>query len=106
MPAPPPTATPSPAPTQTPQPPAAVETPDPPAAPAFAPTDWIGTHVPVNLRAGPGAAYATLGLLPRGTPLAATGEQREVDGVLWRRFILADGRAGWVRDLDTLPEPP
>ena len=57
----------------------------------------------MNLRAGPGVAYPTQGLLADGTPLAATGEAREVDGVLWRRFALADGRSGWIRDIDVLP---
>jgi hypothetical protein len=58
--------------------------------PAFTATDRIGTA-------------PTQGLLPTGTRLAATGATRTVGGVLWRQFALADGRSGWVRDLDVLP---
>ena len=79
--------------------------PPPPPPAAFPATDQIGTQTPVNLRAGPGTDYPSLGALPFGTLLAATGESATVDGVLWRRFRLADGRAGWVRDLDTFPVP-
>ena len=56
--------------------------------------------MPVNLRSGPGTGFATLGLLPPGTPLAATGESASSDGFLWRRFRLADGQVGWVRAAD------
>ena len=59
--------------------------------------------MPVNLRAGPGVQYPTQGLLAPGTPLAATGESTRVAGVVWRRFTLADGRTGWVRDVDVVP---
>jgi hypothetical protein len=57
------------------------------------------------LRAGPGVGFPSRGLLPRGTPLAATGEAAYAGGFLWRRFTLADGRSGWVRDIDVLPVP-
>ena len=93
-------ATAPPPPTPAPEPP-----PPPPPPAAFPATDQIGTQTPVNLRAGPGTDYPSLGALPSGTLLAATGESATVDGVLWRRFRLADGRAGWVRDLDTFPVP-
>jgi len=92
----PPTVTPRPNPTPT-------GAPTPPPTPAFRATDRVAATQPVNLRAGPGVAYPTQGLLVDGTPLAATGEAREVDGVLWRRFALADGRSGWIRDIDVLP---
>jgi hypothetical protein len=108
----PPTATPEPPPTTEPPPPTAEPPPaasgPPPAPPPASPfraTDRIGAPVPVNLRAGPGAGFATLGALPPGTPLAATGESASAGGVRWRRFSLADGRAGWVREVDVLPAP-
>ena len=59
--------------------------------------------VAVNLRAGPGVAYPSRGVLAPGTLLAATGERQVVGGVLWRQFALPDGRVGWVRDVDVLP---
>jgi len=76
--------------------------PVPPSPAPFAATDRIGTSLAVNLRTGPSASYPTQGLLPSGTPLLATGETRMVAGGLWRQFALADGRTGWVRDLDVL----
>ncbi len=74
--------------------------PEPTATPSFRATDRIGTSLSVNLRNGPGAGYASLGLLPTGTLLQATGQTATVGGQLWRRFLLQDGRIGWVRDLD------
>jgi outer membrane biosynthesis protein TonB len=70
---------------------------------AFLASDRIGTAQAVNLRTGPGVTAPTQGLLPTGTRLAATGVTRSVAGILWRQFSLADGRTGWVRDLDVLP---
>ncbi|HEY8601472.1 MAG TPA: DnaJ domain-containing protein [Thermomicrobiales bacterium] len=106
----PPTATVAPTPTANVPPPASepptvVEPPPAPtdAPPAFQPTDRIGTALSVNLRSGPGANYGSLGLLPTGTQLAATGQSQYSSGQLWRRFALRDGRVGWVRDLDVLP---
>jgi len=106
----PPTATSAPSPTAVPPtavPPTAVPPtaapepePEPTATPSFGVTDRIGTTLSVNLRNGPGAAYPSLGLLPTGTLLQATGERATVGGQLWRRFLLQDGRVGWVRDLD------
>ena len=75
----------------------------PPPPPAFQPTDRIDSDLSVNLRSGPGTGYGSLGLLPTGTPLRATGESADAGGQLWRRFVLADGRQGWVRDLDVFP---
>ncbi|MDP9375936.1 MAG: DnaJ domain-containing protein [Chloroflexota bacterium] len=86
-----------------PPPPTPRPRPAPTPTPAFQATDRIGTALPVNLRTGPGVDYPSQGALPTGTLLEATGETRTVNGVLWRRFVLADGRAGWVRDLDTFP---
>ena len=100
-----PTETPS-SPTPTPEPPPpppAPPAPAPPPPPRFPATDRVGTQPPVNLRAGPGTGYPSLGGLPPGTLLAATGEATTVNGALWRRFRVADGRVGWVRDLDTFP---
>jgi hypothetical protein len=91
----PPTPTPEPPPTATPEP--------PPPPPAFQPTDRIGVSVNVNLRNGPGTNYVSLGPLPPGTLLEATGETAVTNGQLWRRFMLEGGRAGWVRDVDVLP---
>jgi hypothetical protein len=91
----------APAPEPEPEPTVAPEPePEPTATPSFRATDWIGTSLSVNLRSGPGAAYPSLGLLPTGTLLRATGEKVVVAGQLWRRFLLPDGRVGWVRDLD------
>ena len=100
----PPTPVPSTA-TPEPVPPAIAPTtaPEPTATPSFRATDRIGTALSVNLRNGPGAGYASLGLLPTGTLLQATGEMTRVSGQLWRRFVLQDGRVGWVRDLDIFP---
>jgi hypothetical protein len=92
---PPPTPAPPPPPTTTPVPPRPV--------PAFRPTDVVGTALPVNFREGPGTAYAILGTLPKGTPLAATGRTAVVNGVLWRQFTLANSSIGWMRDMDVLP---
>lgn len=77
--------------------------PDP--TPAFRATDRIGTAQSVNLRAGPGTNYRSLGTLRTGTLLAATGETARPGGVLWRHFVLADGRDGWVRDIDVFSVP-
>ncbi len=74
-----------------------------PPPPAFTATDRIGTAQAVNLRTGPASTAPTQGLLPTGTRLAATGATRTVGGVLWRQFALADGRSGWVRDVDVPP---
>lgn len=84
------------------EPPTVMPTPAPPPFPA---TDRIGTATPVNLREGPGTNFASLGTLPRGTLLAATGAARTVEGVLWREFRLEGGAHGWVRDMDVLPVP-
>lgn len=89
-----------------PPPPTPTEAPPPPPPPTPTPTPWfratdrIGTADPVNLRAGPGANTPTLGLLPTGTLLQATGESAYSGGFLWRRFVLQDRRVGWVRDID------
>jgi hypothetical protein len=101
-----PVAAPEPTPVPVLAPTATAVAPSPTPLPAFPATDRIGTTQAVNLRSGPGTAYPTQGLLPSGTPLAATGETRVVAGVLWRRFALADGRDGWVRDSDVLPVTP
>lgn len=95
------TAEPSP-PTPEPPPPPPTELPPPPPTPtpSFRATDRIGTQVRVNLRAGPGTGFASLGALSPGTLLRATGETAYSGGYLWRRFTLADGRTGWVRDID------
>ena len=107
-PPPPPAPVPAPAPAPPPPPPPAPpppppRPPPPPPPPAFPATDRIGTQTPVNLRSGPGTSYPSQGALPPSTLLAATGETATVNGVLWRRFRLEDGRIGWVRDLDTFP---
>lgn len=99
-----PTATTPPPPTPEPSSAAVEPTPEPTEEPpSFQPTDRIGTALSVNLRSGPGAGYRSLGLLPTGTQLAATGETAYSGGQLWRRFALRDGRVGWVRDLDVFP---
>lgn len=106
----PPTATPLP-PTPTPEPPTPTPVPPPPEpepepeppTPSFQPTDRIGVQVNVNLRNGPGTGYVSLGPLVPGTLLQATGEAVNAGGQLWRRFRLADGRVGWVRDVDVFP---
>jgi uncharacterized protein YraI len=58
--------------------------------------------VQVNLRAGPGTGFASLGAQSPGTLLRATGDRASSGGYVWRRFALADGRVGWVRDIDVL----
>ena len=63
----------------------------------------MGAPTPVNLRSGPGADYPTQGSLAPGTPLAATGESSQAGGFLWRRFLVEDGRTGWIRDVDVQP---
>jgi hypothetical protein len=57
------------------------------------------------LREGPSQNTPSLGLLPPGTLLEATGESEYMRGYTWRRFRLADGRVGWVRQVDVLPVP-
>ncbi len=89
-------------PTEPPPPPPTEPPPTPTPVPPFPATDRIGTTVPVNLRNGPGTNFASLGALPPGTLLAATGESANAGGYLWRRFRLQDGRVGWVRDLDVI----
>lgn len=99
----PPTATAIPAPTVSPGR-AAIPVP-PTSTMGFRPTDLIGVPLPVNLRAGPGTAAAILDVLPPGTLLEETGDSEVIQGFLWRRFRLADGREGWVRDIDVLSTP-
>ncbi|MFN8513313.1 MAG: hypothetical protein U0232_01730 [Thermomicrobiales bacterium] len=99
----PPTATPVPPP-PTEAPPTEAPPPEPTPTPSFRATDRIAVTVQVNLRAGPGTNFATVGpALAPGTLLAATGESANAGGYLWRRFEVADGRFGWVRDVDVLP---
>ena len=74
--------------------------------PAFVATDRIGTEIPVNFRAGPGTDYPIETTLAPGAALHATGESTLVADILWRQFRLADGRLGWVRDLDVVPALP
>lgn len=90
----PPTATPTPAPTAT------------ATTPSFVATDQVIGTVPVNFRAGPGTDYRVEGVLDPGTALSATGESAQQAGLLWRQFRLADGRVGWVRDIDVAPVNP
>lgn len=102
------TATPLPGATVSPEPP--VPTVEPPTttpvpAPPFPATDWVGTATPVNLREGPGTNYDSLGALPQGTLLEATGATRTIGGVLWRQFRLRSGAIGWIRDMDVYPVP-
>ena len=80
-------------------------TPEPTPPPPFLATDRVGAPVPVNLRAGPGTTYASLGTVPPGTALEATGEATDMGGFTWRRFRLVDGRVGWLRQADVLPLP-
>ena len=68
----------------------------------FEATDRLNGTDAVNLRSGPGIDYPTRGIVAAGAPLAATGERELVGGVLWRRFVLPDGRTGWIRDIDVL----
>lgn len=89
---------------------ATVEPPPPPPptptpAAIFEPTDRIGTSRSVNLRTGPGVTYGINGVVAPGTLLEAAGETATVNGVLWRRFYVSDGRIGWIRDIDVLPVP-
>ena len=87
-----------------PEPPAPpAPSPPPPPARAFQATDRVGAPTPVNLRSGPGADYPTQGSLAPGTLLAATGESSQAGGFLWRRFLVEDGRTGWIRDVDVQP---
>ncbi len=113
-------ATPTPSPTATATQPATIPpgSPSPVASPVvvaaspagqlptlFLPTDRIESDLPVNLRAGPGTAYAAQGALPPGTLLAATGQSAVTDGVRWREYRLQDGRTGWVVDSYVEPAP-
>lgn len=101
-----PTAAATPAPEPTPEP-APAATPSPgataPPEPVFHATHRVVAPVAVNLRAGPGVEYQTQGLLKPGTPLAATADATVAGGVAWRRFLLADGRNGWLREVDVQP---
>jgi serine/threonine protein kinase len=95
------------APPWTPAPTAGPVSPTPTATtPALVVTDRIGTEIPVNFRAGPGTDYPIETTLVPGTALHATGETTLVADILWRQFRLADGRLGWVRDLDVVPALP
>lgn len=103
------TATPVPPPTEVPiaptEAPVPTEVPVEPAPAPFPATDRIGTTRPVNLRSGPGLNYQIVDVLNPGTLLQATGRSSAAAGQLWRQFTLADGRTGWVRDIDVLAVP-
>ena len=84
-----------------------------PTPEAFAPdllVNPVGTAV--RLRAEPSTAggdATILGTLAPGTPLQATGRQ-EPDaaqpGVTWLAVRTAAGQAGWIRQIDTVPNTP
>lgn len=75
-------------------PPSAGGTSSADAAPAGAPAEAGALHralADVNVRSGPGNAYAPIGMLARGTDVQVLGEE-----LGWRRVRLPDGREGYV----------
>jgi len=95
-----PTATPTSAPTATPEatatsaptalPPSPTATAAPPTA--TPPPPLATTKIIVNVRAGPSAAFAILGKLPRGTTKEILG--KSADSQWWQ--IDFEGKAGWI----------
>lgn len=87
--------------------PTALSEPSPtPTPPTFAATHLVtDTGQPVNLRAGPSATAARLTVLPPGTRLTYLGEEERVDDVTWWKFQTERGDIGWVRSIDTRPNP-
>lgn len=47
----------------------------------------------LDIRQGPGAEFATLGILPTGNALDVLGITTDR---LWYQVVLSDGRRGWV----------
>ncbi len=87
--------------------PTALSQPSPtPTPPTFAATHSVAdTGQPVYLRAGPSAGAAQLALLPPGTGLIYFGEEERVGDVTWWKFQTERGDIGWVRSVDTRPNP-
>lgn len=100
-----PTATPLPAPTDTPVPPTDTPTPEPTATPTDTPEPTATpTETPlaqpqavagsaINVRGGPGTAFAVVGQLQPGRPVDILG--RNADGAWWQ-VLLGNGNEGWV----------
>lgn len=100
-----PTATPLPAPTDTPVPPTDTPTPEPTATPTDTPEPTATpTETPlaqpqavagsaINVRGGPGTAFAVVGQLQPGRPVDILG--RNADRTWWQ-VLLGNGNEGWV----------
>ena len=70
------------------------------AAVRFVATAMVDATEPVNLRSGPGTEFPSQGFVEPGTLLTTIGETAVTAGVLWQRVQLADGRSGWIRDVN------
>lgn len=85
----------------------AAATPRVAATPGFVPTHAIADFgQQVNLRAGPSAASARVGLLAPGTRLQFLNEEERAGETVWMRFQTERGDTGWVRQIDTITVAP
>lgn len=77
------------------------------ATPGFVATHAIADFgQQVNLRAGPSAASARVGLLSPGTRLQFLNEEERAGETVWMRFQTERGDTGWVRQIDTITVMP
>lgn len=60
----------------------------------------------VNLRAGPSTTASRVAALAPGTRLRYLGDQERVGDVVWMRFLIERGDAGWIRQLDVVSLQP
>lgn len=71
------------------------------AGAARADTAWVGGHVQLNLRTGPGSEYRIVGTLETGDEVSV---QQQNDK--WTEVSTADGKRGWIPAGYLSPEEP
>ena len=55
----------------------------------------------VNFRSDAGTDNSqTIAVLDPGTPLQSTGQQQNLNGVIWMQFTDDQGQTGWIRQID------
>ena len=55
----------------------------------------------VNFRSSAGTENSqTVAVLDPGTPLQSTGQQQNLNGVIWMEFTDDQGQTGWIRQID------
>jgi hypothetical protein len=75
----------------------------PPLSPAVLPTATPGVLVVartdgagLSIRSTPGTSGERIKVWPEGTKMVPLGEERQADGLTWRRVRDPDGNEGWV----------